>query len=57
MPRVDAGLLLVVITMAGLGVGLGIGAFVGARVPLTIAGLFVGFLAGIYTVYWRYRDS
>ena len=47
-------LLAVVILCAALGGGLG--ALVGAPFPLTIAGLFIGFVAGFALVYARFRD-
>lgn len=38
------------------GIGLGVGALVGLPVPLALAGLFLGSVAGFALVYTRFRD-
>lgn len=38
------------------GAGLGVGALVGLAVPLALAGLFLGSVAGFALVYARFRD-
>jgi len=51
-----AGTLLVATILLCGGVGLGIGALVGAPAPIGLAGVFVGFAAGIVLVIRRFRD-
>lgn len=51
-----AGLTLVAVILLGGGVGLGLGALVDLAAPLAIAGVFLGFAAGLFLVYTRFRD-
>jgi hypothetical protein len=51
-----AGSLLVSATLLCAAVGLGIGALVGAPAALAIAGVFIGFGAGVRLVIARFRD-
>lgn len=53
---VVAGSLLVATLLLCAGAGFGLGALVGATVPLGIAGLFVGFAAGLAVVIRRFSD-
>jgi F0F1-type ATP synthase assembly protein I len=53
---VVAGSLLVATWLLCAGIGLAAGALVGAPVPFGIAGLFVGFAAGIAVVIRRFPD-
>ena len=46
---------MVTIVLCG-GIGLGLGALVGLPVPLGLAGLFMGLVAGFALVYTRFRD-
>ena len=48
-------LLLTVIVVCGAIGGL-VGSAVGAFAPFLIAGIFAGFVAGIWVVYTRFRD-
>lgn len=51
-----AGALIISSILACAAVGFGLGALVGAPLPLAIAGVFVGFAAGIALVVRRFRD-
>ena len=51
-----AGLTLVAVILLGGGMGLGLGALVGLAAPLGIVGVFIGFAAGLFLVYTRFRD-
>ncbi|HEU4657746.1 MAG TPA: hypothetical protein VFR97_09485 [Capillimicrobium sp.] len=53
---VVAGSLLVATLILCAAIGLGVGSLVGAPVPLGIAGVFVGFAAGIAVVIRRFSD-
>ncbi len=58
-PRSDpaaAGFTLLATIILCTGVGLGLGLLVGAPVPLVLAGVFVGSIAGFALVYARYKD-
>lgn len=52
-----AGALLVAAMLVVAGVGYGLGSFVGLEVPAGLIGLFVGFGAGMWLVYARYRRA
>lgn len=52
-----AGALLLAMIVLGTGAGFGLGTLVGSTAPLTLAGLAVGFAAGIALVYTRFRDT
>ena len=51
-----AGILLLTVIVACGALGGVIGSLVGAFAPLLIAGIFAGFVAGIWLVYTRFRD-
>jgi hypothetical protein len=51
-----AGALLLAVNAICAGVGAGIGALLGALVPLFVAGLLIGFFAGIAVVANRFRN-
>jgi 4-hydroxybenzoate polyprenyltransferase len=53
---VVAGSLLIATLLLCAGVGAGLGSLIGAIAPLTIAGVFVGFAAGLAVVVNRFRD-
>jgi F0F1-type ATP synthase assembly protein I len=53
---VVAGSLLVATLLLCAGIGFGLGSLVGAPAPLGIAGLFVGFAAGIVVVIKRFPN-
>jgi F0F1-type ATP synthase assembly protein I len=55
-PPIEAGALLVSVTVAGLGLGALVGWAVGSVGTGLIIGGVVGIPAGIYVVYRRYRD-
>jgi hypothetical protein len=58
-PRSDpaaAGVMLVVTMLLCAAIGFGAGAIVGLAVPLGIAGLFLGLVAGFALVYARFKD-
>lgn len=58
-PRSDvasAGLMLLSTILLCAAAGLGLGALVGLPVPLGLAGLFVGAVAGFALVYTRFKD-
>ena len=52
-----AGALLLAMIALGTGAGFGLGTLVDSIAPLTLAGLAVGFAAGIALVYTRFRDT
>jgi hypothetical protein len=51
-----AGVTLVATILLCSGAGLGLGLLVGAPVPLVLAGVFAGSIAGFALVYARYKD-
>ena len=51
-----AGALLLSVNAIGVGIGIGIGELVGLVVPLAVAGLLIGFLAGLWVVARRFHD-
>ena len=51
-----AGAMLLATILLCTGIGLGVGALVGLPVPLALAGLFLGSVAGFALVYTRFRD-
>jgi hypothetical protein len=51
-----AGALLIGTVLFCAAIGLGIGALAGAPAPFAVAGAFVGFGAGFWLVYRRFRD-
>jgi hypothetical protein len=56
--RVDAataGISLVAAMVAGAVCGYGLGSLVGLAVPIGLAGLFIGLVAGLALVYARFR--
>jgi len=53
---VVAGSLIVATIILCTGIGFGLGALVGVAVPLGIAGLFAGVVAGLALVITRFRD-
>jgi F0F1-type ATP synthase assembly protein I len=54
-PPVEAGALLALVTLLGLGAGALIGWAVGSLGPGLIVGAVVGLPAGVFAVYRRYR--
>ena len=54
-PPVEAGALLALVTLLGLGAGALIGWAAGAFAPGLIVGAVVGLPAGVFVVYRRYR--
>jgi len=52
-----AGATLLAIIVLGTAAGFGLGSLLGLIAPLTLAGLAVGFAAGIALVYTRFRDT
>ena len=58
-PRINAagaGFTLLGAVLLCAGIGIGAGFAVGAPVPLSIAGVFIGFVVGFRLVYTRFRD-
>ena len=55
-PPVEAGTLLILVTLIGVGAGALIGWAVGSFGPGLIVGAVVGLPAGVIAVYRRYRD-
>jgi hypothetical protein len=53
---VVAGSLIVATIVLCAGIGFGVGALVGLTVPLGLAGLFAGVVAGLALVITRFRD-
>jgi len=53
---IHAGSLIVATMILCAAIGFGLGALVGAPVPLGIAGLFAGVVAGLALVITRFRD-
>jgi uncharacterized membrane protein YhaH (DUF805 family) len=51
-----AGFLLIATNVVCAGIGAGIGALVGAQTGLLVAGILIGFFAGIAVVVKRFRD-
>lgn len=51
-----AGALLMAVNAICVAVGYGVGALVGAPIWLAVAGLLIGFLAGLWVVARRFRD-
>lgn len=51
-----AGVTLVATIILCSALGLGLGLLVGAPVPLVLAGVFIGSIAGFALVYARYKD-
>lgn len=51
-----AGALFLGAMLACAGAGFGLGALIGAAVPLGLAGLFAGLVAGFALVHSRFRD-
>jgi len=56
MRAASAGSMLVATIVLCAAVGYGLGSLVGAAVPLLLAGLFVGPIAGVLLVRSRFRD-
>jgi energy-converting hydrogenase Eha subunit A len=54
-PVAAAGITLLTMLLLGSGIGAGLGALTGWMAPLVLAGVAVGFAAGIALVYSRYR--
>jgi F0F1-type ATP synthase assembly protein I len=55
-PPVEAGTLLILVTLMGVGAGALIGWAVGSFGPGLIVGAVIGLPAGVIAVYRRYRD-
>ena len=51
-----AGSLALTVMLVCAAVGFGIGSLVGAEVPLGLAGLFIGVIAGFAVVHARFKD-
>ena len=55
-PPIEAGTLLVVVTLLGIGVGTLVGWAAGSPGVGLIVGAVIGLPAGVFAVYRRYRD-